>query len=208
MGGVKSQGHKLVQQHIDSYLSLFMSTTHFWNTVRCRYNAVNFLKNSHKRHPIARPLGRGMGWLLWIQHLVDILPPFLYLLMFDRNVRPRYNGTRLYSHFKFWPRKSKTRFVGGCRSYSEYDIVYRFVRCIAYRFVTCETDHPLLRYGLTYRESQNLMYWGEKQYQQKTDILEFVKISKWEYFLKFVDKLYQYAINPDDTAKSTERTDR
>ena len=34
-------------------------------TVRCRYNAVNFLTNIHKRHPITRPLGRDMGCLLW-----------------------------------------------------------------------------------------------------------------------------------------------
>ena len=47
------------------------------NTVRCRYNAVNFLTNTHKRHPIARPLGRGMGCILWIQHLINILPRFL-----------------------------------------------------------------------------------------------------------------------------------
>ena len=40
------------------------------HTVRCHYNTVNF----YKRHPIARPLGRGMGCLLWIQHLVNILP--------------------------------------------------------------------------------------------------------------------------------------
>ena len=31
------------------------------NTAQCRYNAVNFLKDIHKRHPIARPLGRGIG---------------------------------------------------------------------------------------------------------------------------------------------------
>ena len=29
--------------------------------VRCRYNVVNFLQNSHIGHPIARLLGRGMG---------------------------------------------------------------------------------------------------------------------------------------------------
>ena len=34
-------------------------------TVRCRYNAVNFLPNPHNRHPIARPWGRGMGYLLY-----------------------------------------------------------------------------------------------------------------------------------------------
>ena len=50
-------------------------------TVRCRYNAVNFLKNIHKRHHIARPLGRGMGCLLWIQLLFDILPQFLQSFM-------------------------------------------------------------------------------------------------------------------------------
>ena len=51
------------------------------NTVQCRYNAVNFPSNIHKRHPIARPLGRGMGCLLWIQHLIDNVPQFLELFM-------------------------------------------------------------------------------------------------------------------------------
>ena len=43
------------------------------DTMRRRYNMVNFLKDIHKRHPIARPLGRGKGCLLWIQHLIDII---------------------------------------------------------------------------------------------------------------------------------------
>ena len=30
-------------------------------TVQCHYNAVNFLENRHTRHPIANPLGPGMG---------------------------------------------------------------------------------------------------------------------------------------------------
>ena len=51
------------------------------NTVQCRYNAVNFLRNIHKRHPIARPWGRGMGCRLWVNHLIDILPEFLQLYM-------------------------------------------------------------------------------------------------------------------------------
>ena len=50
-------------------------------TVWCRYNAVNFLTNIHKRHPIARPSGRGKGCLLWIQHLIDILSQFLQSFM-------------------------------------------------------------------------------------------------------------------------------
>ena len=43
-------------------------------TVRYRYNAINFLSIIHKRHPIDRPLGRGKGCVLWIQYLIDILP--------------------------------------------------------------------------------------------------------------------------------------
>ena len=53
----------------------------FWHTVRCRYHVINFLKNINKRHPTARPLGRGMGCLLWIQHLIDIQPQVLKLWM-------------------------------------------------------------------------------------------------------------------------------
>ena len=63
--------------------------TQCWHTVRCCYNAVNFQKNIHKRHTIARPLGRGMGCLLWIQHLIDIMREFMqsfiqYLAILDR----------------------------------------------------------------------------------------------------------------------------
>ena len=36
--------------------------------VRCRrYSTVIFLQNSHKRHPISRPWGRGMGCLLLVR---------------------------------------------------------------------------------------------------------------------------------------------
>ena len=51
----------------------------FNNTVRCRYNTATFPINIHKRHPIASPLGRGMGCPLWIHHLIDILPQPNYL---------------------------------------------------------------------------------------------------------------------------------
>ena len=43
------------------------------NTMRCRYSAVCFLKNPHERHPIARPLGRAIGCLLWLPTLIHIL---------------------------------------------------------------------------------------------------------------------------------------
>ena len=80
--------------------------------MRCRYNAVNFLTNFHKRHPIARPLGRAMGCLLWIQHLFDILPEFLqsfmqYLIILDRVITAldyilgiQSWPLHLYSHFQ------------------------------------------------------------------------------------------------------------
>ena len=55
----------------------------------CRYNAVNFLTNIHKRHPIARPLGRGMGRLLWIQHLIDVLTQLLKLFMWYLTILDR-----------------------------------------------------------------------------------------------------------------------
>ena len=61
------------------------------DTVPCRYNgyAANFLTNIHKRHSTAHLLGQGFGCLLWIQHLIDILPQFLqsfmqYLIILDR----------------------------------------------------------------------------------------------------------------------------
>ena len=49
------------------------SEEYFAYTVRCCYNTVNCLQNHHKRHPIARPLGRVMRYLLWVQTLIEIL---------------------------------------------------------------------------------------------------------------------------------------
>ena len=71
----------------------------------CRYNAVNFLKNIHKRHPIARPLGRGMGCLLGIHHLSDILPEFLqsfmqYLAILDRVITAL--DCNIYIYISWW----------------------------------------------------------------------------------------------------------
>ena len=40
--------------------------TNYYYTVRCRYNTVHFLQYPHDRQTIARPLGRGMGCLLWV----------------------------------------------------------------------------------------------------------------------------------------------
>ena len=54
-------------------------------TVETLYNTVNFCWNTHKRHSIARPKGRGMGCLLWVQratYCVDLsnLSSIKYLL--------------------------------------------------------------------------------------------------------------------------------
>ena len=54
-------------------------------TVETLYNTVNFCWSTHKRHSIARPKGRGMGCLLWVQratYCVDLskLSSLKYLL--------------------------------------------------------------------------------------------------------------------------------
>ena len=56
-----------------------------WYTVETLYNTVNFCWSIHKRHSIARPKGRGMGCLLWVQratYCVDLskLSSIKYLL--------------------------------------------------------------------------------------------------------------------------------
>ena len=43
------------------------------HTVWCCYNLVEFLRNSHSRHPIARLWGPGMGCLLWLLTLMHVL---------------------------------------------------------------------------------------------------------------------------------------
>ena len=64
-------------------------TSKIWNTVQRRYNAVNFLPNPHKIHPIARPLGRGMVCNLCFDTLIYILLQstqcrIRYRVIFDR----------------------------------------------------------------------------------------------------------------------------
>ena len=51
------------------------------HTVLCRYNAVKFLPNSPKIHPLARPLGRGMGCILWVRTVIFTLPQSLQWLV-------------------------------------------------------------------------------------------------------------------------------
>ena len=57
------------EQHVWKLLKNYL-----FGTVRCRYKAVHFLPNPHKRYPIARPWGRGMGCLMWAQPLIQFCP--------------------------------------------------------------------------------------------------------------------------------------
>ena len=60
-------------------LKCHLATVHMKTyTARCRYDTVNLPKYINKRHLIARP---GMGCILWIKHLFNILPLFPQLLM-------------------------------------------------------------------------------------------------------------------------------
>ena len=64
----------------------------------CRYNAVNFLPNPDKIHPIARPLGRGMMCNLWFD--TDLYSASVNAVQdkISCYIWPHYNGTRLYFH--------------------------------------------------------------------------------------------------------------
>ena len=67
------------------------------DTVRCRYNTVNFLPNPHKTDTIACLLGRGMGCNLWFD--TDLYSASVNAELYEIScyIRPRCNGTRLYT---------------------------------------------------------------------------------------------------------------
>ena len=58
-----------------SLLLVALKWENLWlKIVWCRYNAVNFLLNPHKRQHIAHPLGTGIGRLLWVQPVIKFCP--------------------------------------------------------------------------------------------------------------------------------------
>ena len=54
------------------------------SSVRYHYNGVNFLENTHKRHPLTRPLG-----LLWVKILIQLMPQLLKCCMKHRVISDR-----------------------------------------------------------------------------------------------------------------------
>ena len=51
--------------------------THKMISVRCYYNAVNFLENPHNTHPIASLWGWDMGCHLWPETVIQAMPELL-----------------------------------------------------------------------------------------------------------------------------------
>ena len=70
----------------------------------CRYDAVHFLTNIHKRHPIAQRLGRGMGVCFVDPPSEWYSTPFSVIInVLFYNIGSRYTSTRLYKSFYFSP---------------------------------------------------------------------------------------------------------
>ena len=57
------------------------------------YNAINFIPNPHSRHPIARPWGRGMGCLLWVNSDFSSTAVIALLCVISWYVAPHFNET-------------------------------------------------------------------------------------------------------------------
>ena len=79
------QAAKSFQKCVSNKNLIGQTRSSFHNTVETLYNTVNFCWSTHKRHSIARPKGRGMGCLLWVQratYCVDLskLSSIEYLL--------------------------------------------------------------------------------------------------------------------------------
>ena len=72
----------------------FHCNLYLLNTVRCRYNAVNFLQNSRKTHHIS-PVKRAMVNLLKIESQIYIMTVTAVMHAISCYIEPRYNGTEL-----------------------------------------------------------------------------------------------------------------
>ena len=64
-----------------SHCSAVCNTVLYSTLLQCpRYIVVIFLWITHKRHPIPRPHGRGLGCRLWVTGLTTVLPFIIVLL--------------------------------------------------------------------------------------------------------------------------------
>ena len=84
---------------LDTLQLLFLSSCRrVVNTAWFHYNMMNFLKNLHNRHPIARPWGWGMECLLWVRSLIYTMSQWLQYFK-SHNIQDSVitNGTRLCS---------------------------------------------------------------------------------------------------------------
>ena len=97
--------HRPARFHVGQVRPLCRYEITFQTAVLYRYNAVNFQINFHKRQPIARPLGRGMVCVLWVHHLIDILPQFLQLFIQYLTIEMVLSCTwqnHWYGHISYW----------------------------------------------------------------------------------------------------------
>ena len=81
-----------VQRRFQDVISINMT-----NTMRCRYNAVKFLRNPHNRHSICPPVSVGYGVSL-VSTISDVysVPATLSMFTMSCYIGARCGGTRLY----------------------------------------------------------------------------------------------------------------
>ena len=104
-------------------------------TVWCSYNAVNFLQNHHKRHPIVRPLERGMGCLLCIQTLYSAsVRAVIYAI--SCYIGPHYNGTRLCFYIRelVWYVLLRYGYLYACGLWDFF--LFIFMQCLINQFLS------------------------------------------------------------------------
>ena len=75
-------------------MSPFSNIYIYTYTLRCRYNAVNFLPNPHNGHPLARP----SGLMSFVNLNFDSYSASVNAVLYDTScyTGPGYNGTRLH----------------------------------------------------------------------------------------------------------------
>ena len=87
--------------HITQHCVLY-TMTEIRHAVQCQYNMVNYLANSQEIHPIACPLGRGMGCILCLNSDLYLASVTAVMYAISCYTGPRYNqGSRTFRRTKF-----------------------------------------------------------------------------------------------------------